>query len=290
MVRAILAICLLFSSAAFAEVLFEGYSKVMSGGVHVGYVIAKYEFDNKKKQFIATTFLKTNQLGGDLTESLKTVSTPDFKPISYSYTTLMGKAVKTIDAKFEKGKMIATVKDGAKVERISKDIPKGSFLSSVLAYVMLSSKQGLKADEVYKYEAVAEEDAQFYKGIAIVKNKEDYNGVSAFKVINEFKNAKFISYVTTRGEVLGSKSPLQGISTDVVAQPSMATNNLSIPSAVLKQLFGDVPTGQINEVSKTAKAQPVKGENIPAGKGIQVKGKPEIPTVTPAPADPAKEK
>jgi hypothetical protein len=272
MVRVFLTLSLLISRVAFADVLFEGYSKVMSGGVHIGYTIAKYEFDNKKKQFIATTFLKTNQLGGDLTESLKTISTADFKPISYSYTSLMGKLVKTIDAKVEKNKFNATIKNGDKVERISKELPKGTFFSSVLAYVMLSSKDGLKPDVKYDYQAIAEEDATLNKGIAIVKNKEDYNGIQAFKVLNEFKNVKFISYVTDRGEVLASKSPVQSISTDVTASPSASTSGLQIPSAVLKQLFGDVPTGQINEVSKLAKAVPTKQEGIPQGKGIHLKG------------------
>lgn len=273
MVRSILIVCLLFSNLSFADVLFEGYSKVTSGGVHIGYIITRYEFDQKKKQFIATTFLRTNQLGGDLTESLKAFSTPDFKPLSYNYTTLSGKKVKTIDAKFEKGKMFATIKDGQKVERVAKEMPKGTFLSSVLAYVMLNSKDGFKAGTKYNYDAVAEEDAAVNKGIAIVKNPEDYNGIKVSKVLNEFKNGKFISYVTDHAEVIATKSPVEGIGTELVAQPSQATNGLPVPAAVLKQLFGEVPTGQKNSVSKNAHEEtPDKKQGIPGGKGVQLKG------------------
>lgn len=274
----------LIGHAVRAEVLFEGYSKVLSGGVHIGYSIVRYEFDNKKKQFVATTFLKTNEFGGNLTESLKAFATDDMKPVSYEYTTLIGNQVKVIDAKFEKGKILASVKDGGKVEKISKEIPKGAFLSSFLAYVMLKSPQGLKADTKYDFQAVAEEDAALYKGVAYVKNPEDYNGLKVLRVLNEFKGTKFVSLITERGEVLSTKSPVIGIATELVAKPSEATASFPIPSGILKTLFGDVPTGQVNEISKRAQSLPAppvqpaepanKQKGIPAGKGIQVKGSP----------------
>ncbi len=270
----------LISHAVKAEVLFEGYSKIYSGTVHIGYTIARYEFDSKKKQFIATTFLKTNEVGGNLTESLKAIASEDMKPISYQYTTLLGNQVKAIDANFSKNRLSATV-SGQKKEIISKEMPKGTFLSSFLAYVILRSPQGLKADTKYDFQAVAEEDAAVYKGIAYVKSAEDLNGMKVLRVLNEFKGTKFISLVTEKGEVVSTKSPVQGIATELVAKPSEATAAFPIPTATLKTLFGDVPTGQINEVSKRAQTAPppTKQEGVPAGKGLQLKGGP-----APAPA------
>lgn len=240
------------SHIAKADILFEGYSKVLSGGVHIGYSIVRYEFDNKTKQFIATTFLKTNEFGGNLTESLKAYSTDDMKPLSYQYTTLIGKDTKIIDAKIEKNKLMASVKTGDKVEKISKDLPKGSFLSSFLAYVMLRSPTGFKADTKYDFQAIAEEDASITSGLALIKNQEDYNGLKAYKVLNEFKGSKYVSMVSDKGEVFSTKSPVQGISTELVAKPSEATQGLTVPAATLKTLFGNIPTGQSNEVSKRA--------------------------------------
>lgn len=262
-----------------AEVLFEGYSKILSGGIHVGYTIARYEYDPKKKQFLATTFLKTNEFGGNLTESLKAVATDDMKPVSYQYTTLIGNQVKTIDAKFEKGKILASIQDGAKKEKVNKELPKGAFLSSFLAYVMLRSPKGLSPDTKYDFQAVAEEDAAVYKGVAFVKNPEDYNGMKVLRVLNEFKSTKFVSLVTEKGEIISTKSPVQGIGTELVAKPSEATGNFPVPASTLKTLFGNVPTGQINELSKRAHNQPKqeppatsKQEGVPAGKGIHIKG------------------
>lgn len=241
------------SAQARAEILFEGYSKILSGGVHIGYSIVRYEYDNKKKEFIATSFTKTNELGGNLTESVKAYAADDLAPISYQYTTLIGNQTKTIDAKFEKGKMIANVKDGSKTQKIIKALPKGSFISSFLAYVMLRSPTGIKQNAKYDYQAVMEEDADIYKGTAIVKGEETFNGNKAMKVVNDFKNTTFISLINFRGEVFSTRAPAQGISTELVAQPSLATDKMTVPSGILKTLFGDIPTGQKNQIAEAAK-------------------------------------
>lgn len=285
--RIALCLSLIFSqSLAHAEILFEGYSKILSGGVHVGYTISRYEFDPKKKQFISTSLVKTNEAGGGITEGLKAYATDDLKPLSYSYTSVIGKTAKTIDAKFEKGKIMAVVRDGGKEEKISKDIPKGSFLSMFLVYVMLKSPQGLKPDTKYDYQSIAEEEASLVKGVAAIKNQEDLNGFKVFKIINDFRSTQFISYVNEKGEILMVRAPVQGITTELVAQPSTATNNMQVPTSLIKKLFGDVPTGQKNEVSKAnhaapAKAQPAPMKNDPKatkqqgvapGQGLHLKG------------------
>ena len=279
-----LTILIAHSLTAKADVLFEGYSKILSGGVHVGYIINRYEYDNKKKQFISTSFLKTNDAGGGITESLQAFAGDDLRPISYSYTTLVGKTPKTIDAKFEKGKILATVRDNGKEQKIVKDVPKGVFLSTFLAYVMLKSPKGLQPDIKFEYQAVAEEEAEVVKGIAAVKSPEDLGGFRVLKILNEFKSSQFISFVTDKGEVLQTRSPVQGISTELVAQPSMATANMQIPTALIKKLFGDVPTGQKNDVSRANHAtkpkmaplqnapNATKQEGVAPGQGLHLKG------------------
>jgi hypothetical protein len=277
--------CLLIALApalSHAQVLFEGYSKIISGGVHVGYAIQKYEFNNKKKQFVATTFLKTNELAGNLTESLQAFAAEDMTPVSYKYTTLVGTEVKTIDASFKNGKILATINHGGKTEKVNREIPKGTFLSSFLAYMMLKSPSGIKMDTKFEYQAIAEEDASVEKGIAAVSATEEFKGLKAFKILNEFKKAKFISTVSEKGEVFATRSPAQSISTELVSNPSEATANFGMPSAVLKQLFGDVPTGQENQIAKLAKSgvavpseptlTPGKQQGVPQGKGLQLKG------------------
>lgn len=267
------------SRFAHGEVLFEGYSKVLSGSIPIGYSIVRYEYDDKKKQFIATTFLKTNQLGGDLTESLKAFADENLQPISYNYTTLIGKQAKMIDATFKKGKMTATIRDNGKIKKTTLSVPKekGIFLSSFLVYVMLKSPKGLQDDSTYNFEAIAEEDATISKGSALVKGEDTFNGIKGLKVQNDFKGAKFNCIITSKGEILSTKSPVLGIGTELVAKPSDATTNFQVPNAVLTSLFGNIPTGQKNEVSRKAlvpEGSPTKQEGVPAGKGIQIKTQP----------------
>jgi hypothetical protein len=235
------------------SVLFEGYSKVLLGGVHIGYVVQRYEFDTKKKEFVSTYFLKTNALGGNVTESLKARATSGFKPVSYQYTEMVGAKTKTIDAAFSGDVMTAVVKDGDKPPTtIKKNLPKGTFPSTFLAYMMQSSKEGIKTGVRYGFNAIAEEDAGVYPGEAYVAGQEIYNGMPAFKVFNQFKGARFASYVTPQGDVLATRSPVQGIATEVVPSIKEATEGHSVTTSNLTLLFGKVPEGKQNAVARRA--------------------------------------
>lgn len=270
-------LCVFAFSNAQAEVLFEGYAKILSNGTPIGYTISKYEFDAKTKKFTSTYFLKTAGQGMEITESLKATAASDLAPISFAYTSIVGKDIKTIDAKFSGQKMTAIVKSGDKPQTIRKDLPKGSFLSTFLIYLMLQSKEGLKTDSNYDYQAIAEEDAEVYKGQASVGKEEAFLGLKAFKVQNKFKGVRFVSYVSERGEVLGTTSVAQGVSTELVADPAQATKGFPVSIAILKSLFGDVPAGKTNMLSKSANIQPAhptKFDGVPPGQGIQLKPEP----------------
>lgn len=279
-IKILFATLTLLSLHARAETLFEGYYKVTSGGVHVGYIIARYEYDEKKKQFLSTTFTKTNDLGNNLTESLKTVSTQDMEPVSYSYTTLMGGKTKAIDAKFEKGKMTATVQQDGKSQKIIKDVPKGTFLSAVMIYMILRSKDGLKDNMKYDFQAVVEEEAEILKGVSNIKGHEEINGIKALKANNEFKDTKYITLLTDNGETLATRIPANQLTAELVPVPAQATGTITVPNALVKALFGDVPAGTKNVISKSSKeapaapAPPVPGKHkgIPQGKGLHLKG------------------
>jgi hypothetical protein len=274
-----LSICL----TAHADTLFEGYAKILSGEQHIGYVISRYEFDNKNKQFISTYFLKTGKGPAEITESLRAVSDSELTPISYEYTNLAGKTIKTIDAKFKNSTMTALVKADGKVTNIQKKIPKGTFLSTFLVYLMLKSKDGLKAETNYQYQAIAEEDASIYKGQALVGKEEPHNGFKAFKILNTFKDVKFLSYVNDRGEILGTNALGQDILTELVANPADATANQPLSQALLKSIFGQIPEGRSNVASRSEKLKvidqsappPSKQIGVPPGKGIVIKAQPD---------------
>ncbi|WP_413559080.1 hypothetical protein [Bdellovibrio sp. HCB209] len=239
-----------------ADVLFEGYSKINAGDSHIGYVINRYEFDAKKKQFISTYFVKTGKGATEATESLKAVADAELAPISYEYTSLAGKESKTIDAKFKAGAMTAVVSINGKIQKIDKKIPKGTFLSTFLVYLMLKSKEGLRSETKYEYQAIAEEDGNIYKGQALVGKEQMFNDFKVFKILNTFKDSKFLSYVNERGEVVATNAMGTGISTELVSTPAEATNGQPYSATILKTLFSTVPAGTQNVVSQGKKAKP----------------------------------
>lgn len=279
MVHYMLALLITFTvtKSYAAENLFEGYSKVVVNGQHSGYVISRYEFDAKKNQFHSTYFLKTGKGAGEITESLKSIATADLTPVSYEYTSVIGRNSKTIDAKFKNSTMTAIVKTNGKISRIEKKLPKGVFLSNFLVYLMLKSKEGLKSESKYEYQAIAEEDGSLQKGQALVGKEEAFNGFTVFKILNTFKDEKFLSYVNDRGEVLGTNVMSQGVSTEIVANPSEATKGQSVNSTLLAAVFSGVPKGENNVASRGKKGltpNPKAGgktEGIPGGEGILIK-------------------
>lgn len=258
------------------NILFEGYSKILLGGVHVGYVIQRYEFDPKKKQFQATYLVKTEELGGNILESLKAVADQNLKPISYEYTSVIDKTTKVIDAKFSKNKMTATVKTGRETKKIVNDVPKGAFLAIFLYYVILRSPEGLKTETGYDYEAVAEEDAQIFKGKATIGKEEKFNGVRAFKAANTFKNVKYNFYLTDTGEALMTDTPTANLKTILVAKATEATGAFKVPAPIITAVFGDMPMGVSNIVSRNLEAQ-VKKKHAPPG--TKQGGIPEDPKI-----------
>lgn len=250
------------SSIASAEILFEGYYRIKAGNKAVGYTVQRYEFDAKKKQFKSTYFIKTGPSAGAISESLKAVSNDKFQPISYQYTAQVGDKAKTIDAKFDKGVMTARVSDGTNAQQVSKKIQEGTFLSTFLGYLMLQN--GYKVGKKYSYKAIAEEDASIYAGEAFIKEELDHKNYRVYRILNDFKNAKFVSLVSPKGEILATSSPVQKISTELVATAAEATAGLMVPAKTMKLLFGTMPTGKKNLLAQSSDSAKVPKPDKPA--------------------------
>jgi len=246
-------------------VLFEGYAKILLDQKHVGYIVSRYQFDPKKKEFISTQFMKTDKNAGDITESLKARARQDFTPIEYQYTSISAGKTKTIDATFSGRKINAVIREGQQTRRVQNDLPKNTFLSTFLVYMMLSQKDGLKPETRYTYSAISEEDAMTNVGEAFVAAQETIQGLTAFRVTNRFKGATFLSYATATGDILATASAAQNISTELVRNIAEATAGQSVNSNTLTLLFGEGPLGQVNALSKTPEppankaAEPAKG-------------------------------
>lgn len=275
-----------------AQVLFEGYSKITLGGEFIGFVVQRYEYQAEKRNFISTYLIKYNEQGGSMTESLVATANDGLEPISYTYNMLSPETgAKTIDAKFEKGKLKISTTEKGKTVKKEKVLPKGTFFSSFLAYVILKNPKGLKASARYDYQAVAEEDGDVYKGTATVQSQENYKGIPVFKILNDFKDTQFISYTTEKGEILATTSPQKALNLELMPDAAQAMGGLSVSADNLKILFGNIPEGKVHplaaapvEVNKPAAVKKLELQTPPPsekpmkkgarpGLGIQTKSK-----------------
>lgn len=249
---------------AKAEVIFEGFYKVSLNDVHSGYAIQKFELDAKSKEFksIYYIYVRTSPDGKKfLTESLVSKSNDKFHPKSYNYTAIVDGKPVTIDAKFTDKTMKANINKDGKPQKVTKNIPKGTFMSSMLLFLIL--QKGVGVGKNFSYNAIAEEDAQIMPGTVAVTSEVPYKGIKSFKLDYSFKNVKSIAYIAESGHVLYSEAPAQKVMTELVDNASAATLNFPFPKKTLKTLFGEIPTGQKNILAER-KSSP-KQEPKPEG-------------------------
>jgi hypothetical protein len=259
-----LVLILAFSQIISAsEIQFEGYYRLELESKPIGYVIQRYETDPKDKIIRYAYFLKTNEVGGNIQESLKaearTKEKAEFEPISFQYTGQVGKDLTSIDGSFSKEIMkVVKTKGGDKARNETYKIPKGTFLSSFLSYLMLQS--GMKVGKKFIYSAVAEEDGNSYKGEAFIKNEEKFAGQTVYRVENNYKGERFVCFLTPQGEMMGTISPAKKLTLVLVAKPTDATEGFPVPNKSLMLTFGNIPTGTANALARAKAAAPIKAE------------------------------
>ncbi|MBK9293819.1 MAG: hypothetical protein IPM57_05135 [Oligoflexia bacterium] len=268
---------LLCASTASAKVLFEGWFEVFSGAKKIGYSVQRYEFDNNK--FKATTYLKTNADGNSITESIKAFSGADLKPLSYSYTSKVGKEIKIIDATFSKDKMNLKIHDGAKETKKTVVLKKpGTFLSTFTPYVLMAQKKDDKGEgglQVSKkniiYAAVAEEDGAVYNGVLRVTSLDNVKEKKAYKILNKFKDQEFASWITPEGEFLLTRAPKLNIEVRISENMKDATGDLGVNLNDLKLLFGKLP-GETVATDKRFEKHDTTKAGITTQPGVEIKG------------------
>lgn len=327
MVGILLVITALFSNSVHALTLLESYNRIVAAGSAVGYVVQRYSTDPSGK-ITSVAFTHTNLAEGGTSESIKAVCDKKFTPISFSYTAKLGNEVKLIDAHFKptkpakaKGKSAAKAEDKAidlimdvsvtekgKTTKQSVQLKGGVFLSQFLVYLMLTNPKGLTKGVKYNYEAIAEETGNVLAGDAFVDSVEVYKGYSVSKVVNNFNKVKYISLVTSNGELLLTQSPDQNLTVEMVKDRDEATKGFPVDTKSLTLLFGNVPKGDINVLAKQPKGggssatdpqpvsagtspvgeksdtpqlkeptAPAKGSEITPGKGVYIKGGSQAP-------------
>jgi hypothetical protein len=240
-----------------AEVMFEGYYKVELENKQIGYTILRYSFDPGSNTFEVNSFTRIKLGDKIIQESTKGKADDKLRPISFSYTGQTGDQMKMIDGTFKGETMTLKINEVKKLRTEVYKIPKGTFLSSFLTYILLQQK--LELNDAFRYPAVAEEDGNSYWGKLWLQGREVKPGMEIFTILNKFKNEEFVSKMAfikdsktgkyVKAEWLSANSPSKNLSQKLMASPSQATEGQMIPNKTLLALFGGIPSGKINLVA-----------------------------------------
>ncbi len=245
-----------FTNQAKADIIFEAYYKIFLADMPVGYSIERYEFDKKKSEFIATTYVKIKTAEKDTSESIKARSDAKLTPLGYEYTLAsidpktQASSFKNIKASIQKNVLKAKVLEGKKEYDITKSLAKGTYLSVFLPFAILNSKEGLKLEKHYAYKAISEESAEVHPGEAYIKSKEDYESIPAYKILNRYDKDQFVSLMTASGDMLEVRMPTSQLKLKIVATQAEAVDQFQFSNSNMALLFGSIPVGKDNALYK----------------------------------------
>lgn len=246
----------LISCMAHANVVFEGYYKVSQFNNHIGFIIIKHELEPKTNNYIIQTYLRLAKRNFDMTETLKTVSDANMKPIKYSYTAMDKKKSKTIDgslsvdAKTKKDVFsVLAAEDGKKLV-VNVPYEKGVFFSSALYPMMLRGEKGLKTGLELEFNALAEESAQVHLGTTkIAKTRVTKDTFQLLKAENNFAGSSYEVLLTDKGEIISTNDSKTGIKTELVRNKEEALQDIKVNNKTIEQIFGSLPEGKANSLN-----------------------------------------
>ena len=108
----------------------------------------------------------------------------------------------------------------------------------------------------------------------------------AYQVLNQFKNSKYITILNSKGEILATHSPAEGLRTELVATLTEAAGPFPVNKQTLQLLFGEVPSG-LNDLTRSAEPpipQDAKqGPSLPKQR-VFIKGAPPADTESTMPS------
>lgn len=248
-------VLLLYTSIASADILFEGYYKLVDNSKHVGYFIQRYELDPASKVFSSTYYLFTKTVEGVVVnESLNAKSTSKLEPLSYQFSRSDGTSTKAIDAIVKKSgktsKLIIKIVENGKPPRMREVVLNDKiFLSTFLAHLILKSPTGIQVGNKFTYEAIAEEDGQIEHGEVFVKEQVKEKGIDTFRTLNTFKKDEFVNWLNVKGESIKTSVPKLNIEAELMANPKDAYSGMPFSENIIKALFGGIPEGKKNLLS-----------------------------------------
>jgi hypothetical protein len=268
-----LAVAVLHSVPVHSKILFEGFYKIERGTTHVGYLAQRDNVDDKTGERTITYFAYREENGTSSYNGAKVIAKPSadmpFQPVRYTHWTSgnMKSPPLTEEGVFKAGKLNISVSDVSeairndKTKKISQpqklvakfelNVQPDSFLSTFIpAFIATHGEAALKQNAVFTFNAFAEESRLFADGqckVLRVMNTADAKRVA--RTFCRFPSDETEYFTFPDGQVLGYR--MGDVSIYIAKNREDALGELKFPKDIVRKIFGDLPFGLENPVSKS---------------------------------------
>jgi hypothetical protein len=268
LVTSFLSILVASASHAAPKAIVNGWHKVLVNGNHAGYLIQDFAFDQKSKQFVATSFSRIQLPGQEIVRSLKAFSNDKLSPVAYQYTEKSGTSTKLVDAVIDKEVLTAKFTINGKEEAPRQfKLQKGAIHGIFLYLLMITNKTGVKKGTYLSYVAISEDTATPHVGAVDVVDLETVDGLETIKITNTYNNSKTVENITPTAQIVRTKDPFSNIETRLVASQAEAVGGLPFSAESIKILFGQVPKESFPKPIASTAIEPSSQNPLPKGVG-----------------------
>lgn len=243
---------LAFSMTANARVLFEGYYKIETKGVHRGYFVQRDELNEQTHERVLTYYIWKKSDSGIQQFGVRATATENFKPLRYAYYEWMNTNSTQTEGTFTEKELKFVERDGRtgkplSEQRPAQTLPADAVFSSMITQQVAKSYAGeYKENLNLSYKGLSEEDGLFDNGELKVVRMNPTNNTMVFQVMSEFAHEITELFTFRDGEMLGSRNMLGEHLTYLVGTRDEAVGTFPLAKNSIMKVFGDIPHGAIN--------------------------------------------
>lgn len=261
------------ATGAHAKLMFEGYYRIEKGTTHIGYLIHRDDLNEQAKERTISYFAlrqengTTSYNGARVTS--KTTAAMAFEPVKYMHMTSGAmKGPPLMEEGVFKGASLAiNVSDVSeairndKTKKVSRpqklvakfniDVKPGNFLSTFIPLMVAAEGEAnLKVGNSYSFTAFAEEARYFAPGdFKITRAFNTADGKRVFAALCRYPADLTEYFLYPDGQVFAYRT-FGDVSIFLTTNRESGIGELPFPKEAIQKVFGDLPFGLENPVSK----------------------------------------
>jgi hypothetical protein len=242
--------------SAYADILFEGYYKIISSDRHVGYIIHRDAYNARTKLRTLTYLVWTKYNESVSQEAVQVVvrrsAKKRFIPVSFRHWEGLLELTSLTEGTFGE-KLHVIRKDLRKNVTVNKGSllvpPDGVFSSLALPMIAELRPAEFVAGHRIVLTAFSEESERYSDMAVNILKTVPVNGERVITAEIQYLNEATRFLLLTDGQTLGTRSNLTPLETYLVADRKEAIGNFPLPAKTVRLLFGYEPSGLTNPVA-----------------------------------------